>query len=178
MKKEIKVTIPELEKQLKQAKAKLINKAHNDATDLANARQVVQKIEAFKIKGSVKKRVQRLQQQINLLDSEIIKLGEKQERRKYRQYYNDLRHDNTGGVPNRLLRMAKAMRIDSDYLQQLIEEYGAMYLSNISGDELYDTIKNDSNPIYKGTAGHYYYDIDEIRDFDFDTYNDLDFPYI
>lgn len=173
-----KASVLDLEKELKRAKAKLINKAHNNAADLVNARALIDKVERYKIRGSKTKRGQRLRQQINLINNKIDKLGAKQERRKYQQFYSDLRHDVTDGIPNRLLRMAACMGISDDELKAMIDKYGLTYLSNCSGDELYRLYINDYNPIYKGSNGKYYYDIDEIRNESFDDYNSYDYPFI
>lgn len=177
-KKKEKVSIPDLEKELKLAKAKLINKSHNDATDLANAKKLIDDVEKFNIKGNTTKRRKRLTQQLNLINNEIDKLGAKQERRKHKQIDDELRHDATNGIPNRLLRMAKSMHISSEDLEMLIELYGMRFLANCSGGELYDTYMNEGNSIYQGSDGKYYYDVDEIKDVDFDTYNTMGFSFI
>lgn len=177
-KKKEKVSIPDLEKELRRAKAKLINKAHNNGVDLFNAQKVIDKVEQYNVKGSTTKRQQRLRQQINLINNEVDKLGAKQAKRKYDEYREAMHKDTTNGIPNRLLRMAQAMHMSSDDLEMLIEQYGMRFLYNCSGDELYDTYMNDSNPIYQGSDGQYYYDVDEIKDVDFDTYNTMGFPFI
>ena len=171
-------SLPELSSELQLAKAKLISKAHGTPSDLENAQKLVEKIDRYVYRGSDKKRAARISQNIKFINAEIEKLGEKQERRKHVKYANELRHDSTDGIPNRLLRMSGQMRMTKDDLDYMIKKYGTIFISNLSGDELYETFMDESNSLSQDDTGQYYYDIDEIKGADFDTYNEFDFPFI